>query len=212
MYSKIRMTSEDRFLRFIVQEEKIEQCIKSKSPNDSSIRLYEDTQSKSSNRVNNCSKCTNRCGSGSFQLDYSNDFHVNASKTATSSSSCSEQNTCGSSQNYYFEDFHTDSSAATSSSGVSGSHCGHLEQLETKREELSKEKKENDCQTKGKTTFDRTSHCSVSLVVTNVLMKAKTSLAFGNCNVAAVFLRKCRSLLATSNIPLFLHGSLLPWH
>ncbi|XP_053166463.1 lebercilin-like protein isoform X2 [Hemicordylus capensis] len=160
MYSSNRMTaSDDCFLRFIVQEEnKCEQCPNSENPTESPSRNYKGSQSNSGNKINNSSKCTSQCGSGSFQLDYSNDFQDHAStRASSSSSSCSEQNNCGSSQNYYYEDFHTDSSETSSSSGGGGggsssgsSHCNNnSEQPETKEEESPKEKKENDHQAKG---------------------------------------------------------------
>ncbi|XP_066474894.1 lebercilin-like protein [Tiliqua scincoides] len=150
MYPRNRMKSSDgSFLHFMVQEDnKCDHCTNSRSPGDSPRRINKGTQCHSHNEINNCSECTSRCGS--FQLDYSNDFHANASrkgKRSSSSSSCSEQNNCGSSQNYYYEDFHTNSSETSSGNSRSCSFHSHVEQPESKEEELSKE--ENDRQVKG---------------------------------------------------------------
>ncbi|XP_062983633.1 lebercilin-like protein isoform X1 [Elgaria multicarinata webbii] len=145
------MASEDYFLSF--KEDNKCECTKNGSPSDSPNRLCKGIQSNSSNKVNNYSKCSSHCGS--FQLDYSNDFHANASRKASSNSSsiCSEQNNCGSSQNYYYEDFHTDS--LESSSSNSSCCSSPSEQPETKEEELPKEKKGNDHQPKGAKTLPK---------------------------------------------------------
>ncbi|XP_015268363.1 PREDICTED: lebercilin-like protein [Gekko japonicus] len=150
MYSNNGITaSDDCFLRFIVQDDECERHARNESLSDSPNRIYKGTQSNSCNKVNNCSKHTTQCGSGCFQLDHSNDFHANASRSASSnSSSCSERNNCGSSQKCYCEDFHTDSSGSVSSNS-SRSSSSHLDQPETKKVELPKEKKENGHQAKG---------------------------------------------------------------
>nr|XP_056714204.1 lebercilin-like protein [Euleptes europaea] len=140
--------SEDCFLRFIVQEDdECERHARNESPSDSPSRIYKGTQSNSTNKVNNCNKRNSQCGSGCFQLDHANDLHSNASRRASSnSSSCSEQNNCGSAQKLYSEDFDTVSSESVSSNS---SRSSHLDQPETKKEELPKEKKENSHQAKG---------------------------------------------------------------
>ncbi|XP_062831174.1 lebercilin-like protein isoform X2 [Anolis carolinensis] len=151
--TKEGMMASDGFLpHFVVKEENVcEQCINHGNPCDSPSRLCEDIQSHSTNKINNCSKCSSR--SGSFQLDYSNDFHANVPSKANSgsSSSCSEQNNCGSSHNYYYEDFHTDSSETSSRSSCSS----HLEQTETKEDELPKKKMGHDHQAKGRKTLPK---------------------------------------------------------
>ncbi|KAH0624825.1 hypothetical protein JD844_032664 [Phrynosoma platyrhinos] len=146
------MASDDFLPHFIVKEDnECKQRTKNGSPSDSPSRLCRDTRSSSSNKVNNCSKCSSQCGH--FQLDYSNDFHANASRRAvsssSSSSSCSEENNCGSSQNYYYEDFHTDSSETSSRCSSRSCSSSTLEQPETKEEELPKKKRGNDLQAKG---------------------------------------------------------------
>ncbi|XP_060090213.1 lebercilin-like protein isoform X1 [Heteronotia binoei] len=151
MYSNNGITgSDDCFLRFIVQEDdECERHARNESLSDSPNRIYKGTQSNSHNEVNNCSKHTSQCGSGCFQLDHSNDFHADASRRASSnSSSCSEQNNCGNSQKCYCEDFHTDSSGSVSSNSSRNS-SSHLDQQETKKEQLPKKKKGNGHQAKG---------------------------------------------------------------
>nr|XP_060626295.1 lebercilin-like protein [Anolis sagrei ordinatus] len=139
------MASDDFLPHFIIKEENIcEQHINHGSPCDSPSRLCESIQSHSTNKINNCSERSSR--SGSFQLDYSNDFHAKTPSRASSSSSCSEQNNCGTSQNYYYEGFDTDSFETSRRS----SYSSPLEQPETKEDELPKKKMGNDPQAKGR--------------------------------------------------------------